>query len=865
MKDRLGQALKSIRASLQNGRTRLILLLVVVIVIFGIVIGIYKLTSGPSDDTGSQVAGVPSSIQSVPAGGNESQAYLQTLLQSNRQAAQQALATGQSSVATIAQNPGDQTGDDYTSQAVKSQCCCCDKNGQGGAGSQQAAGALVNTLESSGAITPAVASELRKLSDQGVSTDDYANALKQMVADGKLTPAQAKALLDAYKTEQNAATQTPGQLANTLLASGKLDTQTAQAIKDLDAKNLTPDQYAAALNGLVKQGKLSPEDAQKFMAAYQKQQASSDTPAGITSALQGSGAIDGATADQLRQLNAQGISPDGYAAALNKLVRDGKLSPAQAQRLMAAYNKGYGQSAVTTSPDDVVSALQNSGAIDQSTANALQKLNSAGLSSDDYADGLNDLVKQGKLTSAQAQRLLSAYNAAQTATSNGGGDQITTPTPDALASQMASAGQISPQTMSQLRQLNASGVSPQAYKGQLQQMADNGQLTQAQVDKLATAYAQHKLSAAAGDTSTGMLDQLQANGSIDPQAANQLKSMLKSNVTPEAYANALKSLVTSGQLDPATAAKLLQNYINTQSAKLQSGKGIAGLQDQQRLQDLQQQVEAFNQQASEEQQKANDETKKMLEQMESSMGGQVSQLVASWKAPSQDMVSSNQDNKNLNANNGGNGGGSGAGAGVTPVMIKAGTILFAVLDTKVNSDRPGPVMATIVAGKYKGAKLLGSLQVTPDYERVILSFNMMSMRQWPETVPIKSVAINPDTAQTAIASDVDHHYLLRYSALFASAFLQGYAQAVQNSGSTQVNSFGTVSQTFNKTDTLDKVMIGLGQVGQNAGQAAADTFNRKPTITVDSGVGLGVLFTGNVNQPGSSDTKQTKEQDSNGS
>jgi intracellular multiplication protein IcmE len=45
-------------------------------------------------------------------------------------------------------------------------------------------------------------------------------------------------------------------------------------------------------------------------------------------------------------------------------------------------------------------------------------------------------------------------------------------------------------------------------------------------------------------------------------------------------------------------------------------------------------------------------------------------------------------------------------------LIKAGTIIFGVLDTAVNSDYPDtPVLVTIVDGPYKGAKLLVSCKL----------------------------------------------------------------------------------------------------------------------------------------------------------
>ena len=64
--------------------------------------------------------------------------------------------------------------------------------------------------------------------------------------------------------------------------------------------------------------------------------------------------------------------------------------------------------------------------------------------------------------------------------------------------------------------------------------------------------------------------------------------------------------------------------------------------------------------------------------------------------------------------------------------IKAGKIMFAVLNTAVNSDEPGPILATIVGGKYKGAKLLGKIQKPQTITGVkpsalTLTFNLMNV------------------------------------------------------------------------------------------------------------------------------------------
>ncbi|ODN44010.1 conjugal transfer protein TrbI [Piscirickettsia litoralis] len=188
------------------------------------------------------------------------------------------------------------------------------------------------------------------------------------------------------------------------------------------------------------------------------------------------------------------------------------------------------------------------------------------------------------------------------------------------------------------------------------------------------------------------------------------------------------------------------------------------------------------------------------------------------------------------------------------VMIKAGSVIFAVLDTQLNSDQSGtPVMATVVQGKYKNAKLLGSFQREND--KLVIKFNQMSIKTMNNSIKINAYAVSATTAQNALASDVDHHYLLRYGGLFAAAFLQGFGDYYSDTASTICGSSSTCIVTGDQTSndetsqTTKKAMYsGLGSVGTALSRAAADNFNRPPTVTLNQGVGMGILFMNDVTQ-----------------
>lgn len=227
------------------------------------------------------------------------------------------------------------------------------------------------------------------------------------------------------------------------------------------------------------------------------------------------------------------------------------------------------------------------------------------------------------------------------------------------------------------------------------------------------------------------------------------------------------------------------------------------------------------------------------QQLQSSMAAQAAQLFTSWAPPTQQFVAGNPPTKDetkfgLAAAT------ARSNAASPAALIKAGTIMFAVLDTAINTDQIGPIMATVVGGKYKGAKLLGT--VTRQTDRALLNFNIMNADQFSKTIAINAVAIDPNTARTALSTNVDYHYLLRYGTLFASAFIQGYANAVMTSG-TQITS--NLLATYKSTPVLtpkDKFLTALGQVGTQYSALLTPLFNTPPTVTIDSGTGVGILF-----------------------
>lgn len=180
-------------------------------------------------------------------------------------------------------------------------------------------------------------------------------------------------------------------------------------------------------------------------------------------------------------------------------------------------------------------------------------------------------------------------------------------------------------------------------------------------------------------------------------------------------------------------------------------------------------------------------------------------------------------------------------AAVSPFLgVKPGDLLYAVIDTGVNSDVPSAVMATVASGKYRNARLLGGFQRHD--ERLVLAFTRM-MLATGETVQLEAYAVDPSTSEASVASSVNTHFFSRWGGLVASAFLEGLGSAKRYSGS-QSTIYGndtTDQMVWNTYSLADQAWIAAGKVGEKAGKIFERNFDRPPTVYLESGAPVGVL------------------------
>ena len=187
-----------------------------------------------------------------------------------------------------------------------------------------------------------------------------------------------------------------------------------------------------------------------------------------------------------------------------------------------------------------------------------------------------------------------------------------------------------------------------------------------------------------------------------------------------------------------------------------------------------------------------------------------------------------------------------AGSLSSQPLYKAGTILYAVVETSMNTDEPAPILAKITSGPLAGSRLIGSSRALGSQwaQSVVIEFSTVSVPYLPNSQSIQAIAVDPVTARTALADEVNHHYLQRYGSLFFSKLLEGYAQAIQDSGTTTETDSNTGNETVTNSEKSDseKFFIALGNVGTALSSQVATGIDRPVTITINQGSPIGLLL-----------------------
>jgi len=626
---------------------------------------------------------------------------------------------------------------------------------------------------------------------------------------------------------------------------GEISDEVAADLQQLANKGVSVDEYAARLNQLVKEGKLTPEQARELLAQYKKQHANMllQESAKNMDDLIKSGKLPLDVANQLLQMQKDGMTAAQYAAYLDQLVKEGKISPEVAQQLLAQYSQQRTQQVIERSIA-FIRQLANDGKLTKEVADALIPLEMKFVPLPDFTSAVQNFTASGKLIPATAKQLIDEY--AQQKAEVGGSDtlmQLLKNAEDAAYAEIAQleqSKQMTPEVANQLRSLIKQDVPLQDFEAFITQLV--------QQNKMTPEIAKQKIA-----------DYRRVKGLRD--LTRELNGAASNNATVQDYADRLRKAVQAGLLTPEEAARLLREYQASLAVPTVGAPAPAATEAFAALQkelaggaQAAAPTEQFVQASAAAQQVSEQDRSALIQTIMGTMSAQAQQLIAGWQPTPMLFKTGNEGQSR-----GGRGGREGEGerrrskeeiaqaAANTPAVIKAGTILYGVLDTEVNSDyKDSPAMVTIVQGPYKGAKLLGKLVtaagVSGQQDRISLNFTTMNMDAWPRSKTITASAIDPDSARTVFASEVDYHYLQRFGAIMATSFVAGYANAIQSSGATTSTSGFFTNTTNPPLSPSDKIKVGIGNIGTTLGSVTQNYVNIPPTVKINAGVSVGVIF-----------------------
>lgn len=173
------------------------------------------------------------------------------------------------------------------------------------------------------------------------------------------------------------------------------------------------------------------------------------------------------------------------------------------------------------------------------------------------------------------------------------------------------------------------------------------------------------------------------------------------------------------------------------------------------------------------------------------------------------------------------------------ILIQAGSIGYAQLLNDLNSDIKGPALAQILSGPLQGGRALGDYMLQDEY--LVLKFTRIVKDG--VTYTIDGVALDEKTTLAAQQSDVDHHYLQRILLPAAAAFVQGYGQAVSETGtSTTTTSGGGIATDTPEPDAKEELFEGIEKASDKISSIIDQGANRPITVTLNRGTTMGILF-----------------------
>ncbi|MDD9899767.1 MAG: hypothetical protein OXT65_02165 [Alphaproteobacteria bacterium] len=177
------------------------------------------------------------------------------------------------------------------------------------------------------------------------------------------------------------------------------------------------------------------------------------------------------------------------------------------------------------------------------------------------------------------------------------------------------------------------------------------------------------------------------------------------------------------------------------------------------------------------------------------------------------------------------------------VIVPAGKIVYAQTLTELNSDIPGPALATILSGPFRGGRALGEMSVEDDF--IVITFSRIVKDD--VIYSIDGIALDETTTLPAHQTDIDHHYFARIVLPAASKFLEGYTESLAETGTTTTTTAGGgVATGTPEPSNRESLYDGLTEASGVVSEILTEDKPDGPTIKVARGTTMGILFLNSV-------------------
>lgn len=231
------------------------------------------------------------------------------------------------------------------------------------------------------------------------------------------------------------------------------------------------------------------------------------------------------------------------------------------------------------------------------------------------------------------------------------------------------------------------------------------------------------------------------------------------------------------------------------------------------------------------------------------------ELDQQWKLPDQKYVSFDRGSNSGQASQPAAGGGQTQAPPPAPggggnIMIEKGTMCYAVIESAINTDNDKAMVSGVLAschGKngesYNGGRVYGNIERSG--ESVLVRFNLLNYAK--KGYSINAIAFDEKSGSGALSGNVDRHTFVRYWLPAITEIMAGWGQAsARENTTTTVNLSGSTTNQGELSDK-SKIAVAIGKGGEIVSKILQESLKGKEiTVEVPKGVGVGVLFLGDV-------------------